>query len=634
MLPLAGAGLATLTLLLGCVLAYLQPLTITIPVGRSLAWPFIAGFHATERNPQNVGFRWTTAESAIGAPFAGNVTGVALRLNGEATTPPLTIAVAGSRPLTIVPRTGWQTIALPVRDGGRDWQRGNPLLAIDAVASRRGTDPRLLGVAVAEATLTISPSAPPPTLVGLLLASMLLLGGLLRSLRLPAPWALCTALALLAALALANSATRLYLTVFAWRLLGLLLLSWCLYGLGLLLLPRLWRAMDLTVSRRTTNALAGIVVLAFGLRFGGMSYPLNFISDIRFILARARMVREGRLLELFLPNPSLTPVQWNMDVTVPRSPLFYILTAPLTYLAEPWPALSMMALSSAVDALAVLLVAVLVLQAGGGQRSALLAALLAAVLPLGLVLAVSWGVYTTLLAQCLMLLAFATWLHLRPRLHERRSQLLLAGVFTLAYLSYPTAVLFLGLTWALLLGWCWRRDPAAGPTLRAGLLAAAAALLLYYGWHVPEIVGRTLPKMGERLAGGNDSLSLNDLVGPIWPPLRQWYGWLLVALAGLGAGLLLATPKRGGRVAATGLFAAWGLTYPLLALIDEHVATLILKQILYVLPLVALLAGLLLGRLATRRWGWVVALALVALVGWKGLLITLDLIVNANQGLK
>jgi hypothetical protein len=442
-------------------------------------------------------------------------------------------------------------------------------------------------------------------------------------------------LAIIPLLASNNGAWRLLLTSDTARLaLGLALACGLAYGVSALL-GRLSARGVLATTSATRRALAATSVLAFLLRFIGMSYPLNYVTDLRFILARARMVRDGRLLELFLPNPTLTPVQWEMDVTVPRSPFFYVLTAPLTYLPEPWPGIAMMAFSSAIDALAVLLVGVLMLYLGAGRRGAVLATLLAGALPLGLVLAVSWGVYTTLFAQWLIVLTLVAWLYLRPQLHTRRAHVALTLLFALAYLSYPTAVLFLGLTWAILLVLLWlQRDPALKPTLWAGLGGGGVALVVYYGWHIPEIVSRTLPTMGQRLADEGEVWTIGDVVGPTWQPIRQWYGPLLLTLALLGAVSWLGRAWSQRRAAGGAVLLAWATTYPLLALIDAHVATLILKHVLYILPLVAILVGLTLGRLATRRWGWVVAAAVVGLVVWQGLIIETQLIVSANQGLK
>jgi hypothetical protein len=456
-----------------------------------------------------------------------------------------------------------------------------------------------------------------------------------------------------AVLGLHGGAWRLTLTDYTGRLVLVLaagaLLARGVEG-GLSLLSR--RGL-VALGDGTRRALAAAALVAFLLRFGGMAYPLNFISDLRFSMARASMVREGEFLELFLPNPALTPVQWETDATIPRSPFYYVLTAPLTALPGDTDQLAMMAFSSGADALAVVLVGLLVLGAGGSRRAAVLAALLAGVQSLGVLAAMSWGIFPTLLAQALVLLAMVVWVRVRPHLNRRGAWVLFTAALALAYLAYPSALLFLGLTWAILVVLlALRRDPAVLPTFRAGVVAGILALLLFYGWHIPALVGETFPLLLERLSdkapgGGALSLSLGPLLNPAWVPLRDKYGFLLLGPAVGGAALLAsarlgnnpptgseATKDTGAGSGAPLLLLAWGLSYPLLALMNTYVVTFILKHVLYLLPALAVLAGLLLGRLSRCQWGGVVAAVVVALVFWEGVVAELDAIVHAFYQLK
>jgi hypothetical protein len=334
-------------------------------------------------------------------------------------------------------------------------------------------------------------------------------------------------------------------------------------------------------------------------------------------------------------------VQWELDVTIPRSPFYYILTVPVTFLPGHYgDELGMMAFSSAVDALAAVLAAILALYAGGGGRAAVMAALLVAVLPFGLLVIVSWGIFPTLLAQCLSLLALVVWLNLRPRLHERRVMLLLAAVLALAFLSYPTALAFLGATLALLLALlALRRDAATLPTLNAVLLALVVVGVLYYGWHIPALLTSTLPTLAGEAAGTGDAneitVTLQRTIDALWLQLADKFGALVLLLAAGGALALLLAGPHSDRAAYTRLcLLAWGVSYVPFALIDEYVVTLILKQLVHLLPLLAILGGVLLGRLARRRWGRVVAGAILALVMWQGILLELDVILNAFTQLK
>ncbi|NJN66604.1 MAG: hypothetical protein HC884_07750, partial [Chloroflexaceae bacterium] len=281
--------------------------------------------------------------------------------------------------------------------------------------------------------------------------------------------------------------------------------------------------------------------------------------------------------------------------------------------------------------------------------------LLAGVQSLGVLAAMSWGIFPTLLAQALVLLAMVVWVQVGPHLHRRGAWVLFTVVLALAYLAYPSALLFLGLTWAILVVLlALRRDPSVLPTFRAGVVAGILALLLFYGWHLPALVSKTFPLLLARFSekapgGGVLSLSLGPLLNPAWVPLRDKYGFLLLAPAVGGAVLLASTRLGNNPPAGSGatkdedkdagsgvplLLLAWGLSYPLLALMNTYVVTFILKHVLYLLPALAVLAGLLLGRLSRYRWGGVVAVVLVALVFWEGVQAEFDAILHAFYPLK
>jgi hypothetical protein len=112
------------------------------------------------------------------------------------------------------------------------------------------------------------------------------------------------------------------------------------------------------------------------------------------------------------------------------------------------------------------------------------------------------------------------------------------------------------------------------------------------------------------------------------------FGALVPVLAGGGA-LLLALRRAGPRARYTRLLLlAWCAAFVPFALADEYIVTFILKHLVHLLPALAVLGGVLLGRLAQRRAGMLVCSALLALVLWQGVLLELDVIVNAFAHLK
>ncbi len=635
-------------LLLGLVAALLaaaalaRPWASRIDVGGLFDSPYLRDFHRVEYSETHqLDFRWSLPESALVLPGAGPLAPLELRLYGGDAEGMTIHLDTGSGPAPIDLRPGWQRIALLPRPDG--WS-GDVRVAIQAPRQVSEEDERIRGVALDSIALAGRAGMPPPgqaILLGLSTAlAVLLAAWAARRVWSGALVGVALAIGSAAVLALDDGAWRLLLTAYSGRLL-LVLLPGGLLALGIRwLLDRLAARGIISAAAQTRHALAAVALLAFLLRFGALAYPLNHNSDLPFILGRTWMVREGRLLTLFLPNPSLTPVQWEYDITIPRSPFYYIITTPVTYLpGRSGDELGMMAFSSAVDALSVICIAILILYAGGSGRAAAMGAFLAAVLPFALMIIVSWGVFPTLLAQCFSLLAMIIWLKVWPHLHQRWAQLLLAASLALAFLAYPTALVFLGTTGALfLLLLALRRDRAALPTLAAALLALVVVTLLYYGWHLPALITKSLPTVfgdvAGDTAGGETVFTLRRTLDGLWLQLYAKYGPLVLGLAA-GGGLLLAVGRLSRRADYSRLLLlAWCLTYIPFALADEYVVTLILKQLMYILPALAILGGLLLGQLARRRRGAIVACTILALVCWQGLLLELDAIVHAFAQLK
>lgn len=645
-----------LALLLGvlaallALLALAQPWYARLEIGGPLDSPYLRDFHRAEySNEHQTGFRWSLPRASIVLPGAGKLAPLQLRVHGEQQASSLRLAMGhGSSELAL--RPGWQRLHLLAP---ADPWSGDVRLHLTAPEQTSAADPRPRGLVVSELTATGTGRLLPgqALLPGLSTALLVLLLAWGTRRTWPAALAgLALALGSGAVLALNQGAWRLLLTDYTGRLLLVLLLALLLAPLFGGLLGWLHRRGVVPLSPATRRTLVAVALLAFGLRFGAMAYPLNHNSDLPFILGRTWLVREGHLLSLFLPNPALTPVQWELDVTIPRSPFYYILTTPVTLLpGYQGDELGMLAFSSAIDALAVLLVGLLARAAGGSGRAAVCAALLAALLPFGLLLIVSWGIFPTIFAQTLSLAVLLLWLHLRPHLHTRRAWLLLAAAMALAYVAYPTALVFLGATWGLLwLCLLLRRDPATWPTFRAGVLALAVAFVLFYGWHTPAMLAQTLPTLAGEAIG--ETAPTTDTgggfsAGRTWDAISvqpmDKYGGLIVALAGVGGLLLLnriVSGQGGQRVRSTGLLLlVWALAYLPFALIDEYVVTLILKHVLHLLPLLAVLGGLLLGRLAhpsAGRAGRLVVGLVLAWVGWQGLVLLVDVVTNAFVQLK
>lgn len=618
--------------------ALLRPWAFEVDVGGILDGPFVEGFHAAEAN-RETSFRWSRPRAVLAISGAGAPSSFAMRVHGGAAGKQAHIR-NGDVTSSVNLRPGWQRLMLLPRAEG--WS-GDVVIELTTSEQEQGPDPRELGVALDWFSAHGRGTAVPQQLLSSFVIIALVTGLVGYVSRRPLIGLLAGGLFAFVAvpvLLLGSNTSYLFLGGYTARLSLVLVLGAALLWASERGLTALAARGALPASRCTQRQLAVVVLLGFLLRYGAMVYPLTFVSDLRFHLSRAWMIRQGKFLSLFLPNPQLTPTQWNTDLTIPYSPLYYVLTAPATFLPGPGPELAMMAFSSMLDGIAALLVGMLVVKAGWSERAAVLAALLAAIAPFGLLLSVSWGLFPTLLGQCLSLLVVFLWLGLGHTRSSWRAVLVTAGVQAFAYISYPTALLFLGTTWCLFVGLlAVRRHPLAAPVLRSGLIGAALALVLYYGWHLPALVGQTVPAVlsGWSARPAGPSLSRATIVNALAQPLWINYGLpLLIVVAGGVASLIAGKFKHRRESAAEPLHLlalAWSLTYIPFALANIYVP-LIEKHTLHLLPIIAMLGGLCLANLSRRAWGGLLTCLILALILWQALSLEYERIVYAYSQLR
>jgi hypothetical protein len=158
-----------------------------------------------------------------------------------------------------------------------------------------------------------------------------------------------------------------------------------------------------------------------------------------------------------------------------------------------------------------------------------------------------------------------------------------------------------------LIEWLGRRDREGWlrwRTLVGALIAAELiAFLAYHIWYVPTILAQTLPAItqavgSERELDGAPKAGLLANLGWNWAYAQNHLTWAVIPLFPIG--LVLAWRKA---PRARGLLAAWALILPVYSLFSWIVADMIFKHIFFVLPLVALCAGLFHAALWSRgRW--------------------------------
>lgn len=281
----------------------------------------------------------------------------------------------------------------------------------------------------------------------------------------------------------------------------------------------------------------------------------------------------------------------------------------------------------------------------------MVAALLLAIHPFALVVVTSWGIYTTLLGQCWVVFSCFLWLIWRQRLAERRIQLAIAGAMLAAFLSHPAVLLLFASLWLLFIGLLLiRRDPLWKASTLIIVYAAIAAFLLYYGWHIPELIRRSLPTVFEALSGGralNTDAKVSAIeagAGVVWPMLLEMYGRWLLSVAGLGA-LLFAkqlwdqrtteqlTLQASNRLYLGLLLLVWLLIYPPFAFIDARVA-LNYKHVLFMIVPISILVGWLYGTIARFAAGRLLVGVSIIWIAWQGVSLVIDKIMYAYISLR
>jgi hypothetical protein len=631
-------------------LAYQARPRYAIDVGSRTDLAFWNGVNGGEKDATGATFRWTAPSSALTLPGVGRGS-YRLRLDLNGSRPP------GFPPPQVVVEAGGQTLTTLHPDPARKVYD----VAVPAPATRDGDlrvvlrttnpfepkgDPRQLGVTLYHVDIEPQDGGPalPPLVIWLQLTGAALLAALLLGLAGWGPGAVRLG-GLLWALAEAGFLLfdRLWLTPIAGTLIGVLLGA----GLALVLLGPLWRALFCAGGIGWPDSeqrwLLGIYGFAFVARLAGQLHPQTVVIDLIFHQHNLERVLGGRLLFTIASD------EWGGRQTF-YLPTPYIFMAPLQWLLND-ELLTIRLFTVALDTLGVFLVYYLAKRAFGDGRAGLLAAGLLVTFPLA-TLPFSWGITANVFGQFWGLAAITIAVGAFERLTQPGPWLLLTAALTLALLSHPGSVQLTGLLiGGALLVWlpgaarAWRGGRRAD--LRAwGAMAGAlavACLLAWFGYY-SHFAAAQLQTLGEirqeraaTQAAQGFSIKTGGEVNDISLGLRQRIArsrsaWLAQGLEGfaseawayfhtwplLWAGLGLYAARRGidpARRRMTGAAVVWAGVALLYAFVGWY-ANLYVRYPLFLLPLVALGAGLLLSALARRgRAGaWLVRLIMLGAV--------------------
>jgi hypothetical protein len=592
-------------------------------------------------------YRWTSGQSTIRLPGLGrgdwNVTFVASLRHPDNQPLDATVSANGV-PVARLPDGAPRQLSFLVPS--ELVPDGDLTLTIN---SKTYHDPRELGMLLYE--LRVAPAGQPallPPLQGLLYALAIALGlywCLLRMLRRPAVAALLAlAFVLVGAWLLA---TARYPTAFMlqrcailaiWSIALLLALEW--------LLPRAFTQAGVPLSPWLLRALLLVFFIGYWIKTGGMLYPYFVGIDMRKQLSWAQQIWNGQFWLYYGTNNPMNaetmPVsQWGTNKPViPYSPWFHIFLGSFAYLPLPT-LLAAHMFSALVDTSRVFLLALLARKGGFSERETLLGSLLIAVTPVTFLLH-SWGnlpttfgIWWTLVSTVFIVVAYR-------RLDQRWPFITLTLLLTITLLMYTVVAAFMGVFLCLLVPALWLIegttderlfDTAQGrPTTnenkrRIGLpssvfrltagrrqvialaLAAIAALelatLIYYGQYIPLILERTVPYFlqgSQPSAAGSGAQQREAFLTYLaqYIPRTGYFRRPPIAY-GLQLALLLAAVSLAGlgRPRLRAVLICWALVAALFTVAGSRI-DMVDKQVFYLVPALALLAGRLLARLWQR----------------------------------
>lgn len=589
--------------------AFQTQVSYKIDIGSGRDEPFITGFNPPMfpmPNGEPGDYRYTSQRASISIPGVGtgNVYSVTLRLNpgtGPASRGDVQVVANGTEVAHGVPSPGWQDVAFQVNTGPPRWFEGSSIdivikAPVDVVEGGEQRGVMLDSVSIVQlgnaAPLSRSPAQEAGLLAGVLLLYLLVMRAAGRAAPLHVR-GMALGVTLLAAFvaAVMLGQHRVEMAVALPHLLLTLAAGYVLLAISSHLLPRF------------PAVVHSLFVAAFMLRFGYSALPQMIVIDLPYHIGWLRRLVGGDFAALYFPGQlSQVPPEWNLDVLIPKSPLFYMAMWPLGLFKGLDLAPAVLFVVSLLDAS--LVPAIYALGRRASRGGAAWGAGLYAVMPLAF-RAFAYGILPTIFAQTLTLYVVLVPLQWAGRL---RRPTVFAGwvlLLTASLIAFPTALAFNSFViFALALGWRLRRAaPARTEYLLLGGLALGLVLsvLLYYGLYIPPFFSRTLPA----LLGGT------SLRGePLWPggPLEMvgWTGvyvvnWLPQLMLPVAL-LLVWRARRAESKLLSVLMAAW-LAVLVLGMLLNLRFDMIGKHLYYTMPAAALGGGIVLARLwSLRRW--------------------------------
>ena len=301
-------------------------------------------------------------------------------------------------------------------------------------------------------------------------------------------------------------------------------------------LPILFRRLDVVVPLSLRRWLILLIVLSFGLKYGGRLYPESFPGDIQLHINRYFGAINGQLYLMAK----------HRGLPFPFPPGLYVLLAPLTLTGLDIRDLFQLA-AGLLEASAVLLVYLIVRYSGGGARLGIVAAAIYTLTAAGYM--TIWHSFQTHISTqwfgtLLMLVLVAGWPRYRTKSIGATITLLVALVF-LGHIGQFINTVLLGLLIVPVLWWRSRQNSATRASvywlLVAGLVAGGMAALFYYSAFADQIINQIVEaaKGGLNAMTHKKNIPRSTTLQVLWQGgLITHFGFFPVALAVPGALLL------------------------------------------------------------------------------------------------
>jgi hypothetical protein len=442
-------------------------------------------------------------------------------------------------------------------------------------------------------------------------------------------WAFGAAAACLVALGLILAFGRLSLTIYTGRLAILLLVTVLMLPVLDWLVPRLLRLWKLPLPKWAWQALLVMFIIGMIGRGGGVLYPHTEVIDAPYHLREINNILNdkggllaGMVHEFQNKALSKVPDQWGNQAVIPYSTISYFYLAPVAALPVD-PAISVNLFNALLDAFRVFIVFSLAATLGAGTRASVAAAGFYLIIPCTWMLN-SWGNWPTTvsfwLSTVYLLLALIYW----QRLDKLWPWLLTTFVLILTMLTYTVTAVFMGI---LVGGWGLgvflfggRREKAdrrPGLFLLASVAAASVfSILFYYIQFLPDLTAtlgafdKSLSEKGSLGAFGDRPLDFYLGLYADHVFFRYGAGIFIVAALVVYAWLLFNRKPQAGEAPANRellesdeanlaalrrpvhlwLAGMWFFIFMFFGLAQWKV-DMVDKQVWFVLPLVAALAG-------------------------------------------